>query len=431
MSLSFLKKTILESNQIDPALYDTFDVKRGLRNKDGSGVLAGLTKIASVIGVKKEGSETLSVEGKLTYRGISIDELLVQLEKTKGFFFERTCFLLLVGRLPDETEFALFLKEMEGSRSIPEGILDHIIKGIPGKNIMNKLEMMIAALYGYDEDPDSTDPYEELLKSIKILSKLPVLVAYAYLSAYGFQPKFLVPKQGMSIAESFLYVLREGQSVDPAEAYLLDLCLVLHAEHGGGNNSTFAARVVTSSASDIYSALVAGTASLKGPLHGSANKKVMEMMADIKDHVKDWEDKREVRAYLEKIVYQEANDKTGKIYGLGHAVYTKSDPRAVIIKSYAEKMAKSKNREKEMTLYTLVASEGPEVFQRIKKSDKVIAPNVDLFSGFVYDCMGIPEPLYTPLFAMARASGWCAHRLEELVSGKRIIRPGYKFVGAL
>jgi len=431
MSLEFLKSSLIKNNTIDPQLYDQFDVKRGLRNKDGSGVLAGLTKIASVVGVNKVGNESIPVEGKLTYRGIPIQTLVEKLLETKGYFFEKTCFLLLVGRLPDEAEFNLFIKEIQSQREIPETLLHHILEGIPSKNVMNKLEIAVSALYAYDPDPDPDvlDPYNEFQKSIGILAKMPLLIAYAYNAAYKKNPKLVKPESNMSIAESFLYALNEGNPLDPEEVKLIDLCLVLHAEHGGGNNSTFAARVVTSSASDIYSAVVAGVASLKGPLHGSANKKVMDMMADVKLNVKNWEDKKEVVSYLEKIVLQQAHDKTGKIYGLGHAVYTLSDPRALIIKSYAEKMAISKKREKEMTLYNIVADQSPEIFKRIKKSDKVIAPNVDLFSGFVYDCLGIPEPLYTPLFAISRTSGWCAHRIEELISGKRIIRPGYKFVG--
>ena len=262
-----------------------------------------------------------------------------------------------------------------------------------------------------------------------ILSKLPVIVAYSYLLAYETNPELVVPEPTMNTAEALLYMLRQGKKPTTFEADILDLALLLHAEHGGGNNSSFTTYVVTSSASDIYGTITAALGSLKGPLHGAANKKVMDMMSDIKSHVSNWTDRSEVRAYLEKIVRKEAYDNSGKIYGLGHAVYTKSDPRAVILKEKAKELADQVDRADEFQLYCLIEEEGPLAFQAVKGSDKVISPNVDFFSGFVYDCLDIPVDIYTPLFAMARTAGWCAHRIEEILSGRRVIRPAYKFVG--
>jgi len=317
---------------------------------------------------------------------------------------------------------------MNEHRNLPNDVVEKVIKGLPSKNGMNKLQTAISALYGYDPDPDTQDPLENFLKSVQIISKLPLVVAYNYLASNKTNPKFVEPPKDSSIAESFLYVLNEGKMPTEIEAHILDLCLVLHAEHGGGNNSTFATHVVSSSQSDLYSTMAAAAASLKGPLHGSANQEVMDMMDDIKAHVKKWSDKNEVCAYIEKIVNKEAYDKSGKIYGLGHAVYTKSDPRAIIILSYAQALAKEKGREEEMALYRIIAQEAPAIFQRVKGSSKVIAPNVDFFSGFVYDCLGIPSQIYTPIFALARVCGWCAHYVEEGLSGKRIIRPAYKYI---
>ena len=427
-TLSFLKSDIIACNTIDPALYDKFEVKRGLRNKDGSGVLAGLTRVCSVIGFHKVENELIPVDGDLKYRGISIQVLVDKLLETKRCYFEQACFLLLLGRLPNKDELSVLCSFISQNRQIPQALIDHVLKGIPGKNVMNKLQGAVAALYGYDEDPENIAAFDDFERSIKLLAKMPLLIAYAYLASVKPDARFLAPKPEMSIAESFLYVLNEGKEGSLSDVEMVDLCLVLHAEHGGGNNSTFAARVISSSASDLYSTIVAAIASLKGPLHGSANKKVMDMMADIKASVKHWDDEAEVIAYLEKIVKQEAHDRTGKIYGLGHAVYTKSDPRAVIIRSYAQALSKDKGREKEMKLYELIAKKGPEVFQSHKGSSKLIAPNVDFFSGFVYDCLGLPEELYTPMFAISRTAGWCAHRIEEVACGKRIIRPAYKFV---
>lgn len=426
--LNKLQADVLKNNTIATDYYSQFDVKRGLRNADGSGVLAGLTYISSVIGSKKGDNGLLPIEGILKYRGVSISEIVNNCTEDKTHHFERVCFLLLVGRLPNLTEEKEFINYMASHRQIPDEIVENIIKKIPSKNIMNKLQTAISALYAYDDDADSLDPVENFFKSVRLIAKLPTLVAMSYLAAYKPKEKFVTPNQNMSQAEAFIHILTSGKNTSKFDAYIVDLSLVLHCEHGGGNNSTFTTYVVSSSGSDLYSSLAAAVASLKGPLHGAANKQVMDMMSDIKSNVSEWENVDEIKAYLTKIVKKEAGNKTGKLYGLGHAVYTKSDPRAVAIKSIAKRIAELNNRSKEYNLYNLIAEVGPSVFQNVKESQKVISPNVDFYSGFVYDCLSIPQEIFTPIFAMARATGWCAHRIEDMLSGKRIIRPGYKYV---
>lgn len=426
--LDNLKDEVIKNNTISSEYYSQFDVKRGLRNADGSGVLAGLTHISSVIGSKKGENSLLPVEGILRYRGVSLAEIVAQCPEDKTHHFERVCFLLLVGRLPNSTEEKEFATYMANHREVPAEIVENIIKNIPSKDIMNKLQTSISALYAYDEDPDCLDPVENFFKSVRLIAKLPSIVALSYLAAYNPTADIVKPTQEMSQAEAFLHILTSGKNTSKFDSYIVDLSLVLHCEHGGGNNSTFTTYVVSSSGSDLYSSLAAAVASLKGPLHGAANKQVMDMMADIKSNVSEWENVDEVKEYLTKIVKKEAGNKTGKLYGLGHAVYTKSDPRAVAIKSIAKRIADLNKRSKEYNLYNLIAEVGPSVFQNVKDSQKVISPNVDFYSGFVYDCLSIPKEIFTPIFAMARATGWCAHRIEDMLSGKRIIRPGYKYV---
>ena len=333
-----------------------------------------------------------------------------------------------MGRLPTETEFESFKQFIAEARDVPDDLVENVIKGVHSKNIMNKLQTCVAALYSLDEDPDSLDPYENFKKAVSLAAKMPVLVGYSYLAAYKPNAKFVKPPTSLSQAEALLYILNEGKASDKFDVQVMDLCLALHTEHGGGNNSTFTTYVVSSSGTDIYSAVVAAIASLKGPLHGSANKKVMDMMEAIKAGVQDWGDRAELRAYLLSILKGEVHDGSKKIYGLGHAVYTKSDPRAIVLKKQARKLATLKGRESELDLYLAIETEGPSVFSELKGEKKVISPNVDFFSGFVYDCLGMPAEIYTPLFAMARTVGWTAHRIEEILSGKRIIRPGYKYV---
>jgi len=428
MIFESLADAIIKNNSIDNYLYEKEDVKRGLRHKDGKGVIAGLTSIGAVVGLKEENGVTIPTDGILKYRGKSISDITQHIKQFDRYWYERIVFLLLVGRYPTESEFKNLLQYFTAQRFIPDSTLDHIIKGIPSKSVMNKLIMSIASLFADDPDPNSLDPYHNFVKSLSIIAKIPSIVAYAYLSYNRENPDYLIPPEDLSMSESFLYMVREGAHFTKAESEILDLCFVLHAEHGGGNNSTFACKVVTSSGSDIYSSLCAAVGSLKGPLHGSANEKVMDMMENIKLHVANWDDPKEISEYLEKIVRKEVYDKSGKIYGLGHAVYTKSDPRAIILKEKAKELALEKNRGAEFRLYEHIEELAPKVFAEITKNEKVIAPNVDFYSGFVYDCLDIPVKIYTPIFALARTSGWCAHRLEEILSGKRIIRPGYKYI---
>jgi len=424
---SHLKEEIITNNTIDNEVYSRYEVKRGLRNQDGSGVLAGLTRISSVVGARVVDYKSEPVEGILNYRGLSIAEFVEKTKSKSPFCFEIVAFLLLVGRMPNDDEHHKISQEFAANRNLPREIIDHSIKGLPSANIMNKLQNGMTGLYGFDPDPDSMDPYENFLKSISIIAKCPSIVAYSYLQSQGKSTFVEAPKE-MSTAEAFLYMLNEGKEPTDLEKEILDLALVLHAEHGGGNNSSFTTHVVTSSETDIYSSVTASLASLKGPLHGNANKKVMEMMANIREYVSDWSNKTDVVNYLEDMLDKKVFDKSGKIYGLGHAVYTKSDPRAVLIKAFAHELAEKTNRVDELNLYLTVEEEGPKLFAQKKGSKKLISPNVDFFSGFVYDCLGIPEDVYTPLFAMGRVAGWCSHRIEEILSGKRIIRPGYKFV---
>jgi citrate synthase len=425
--LSHLKDEIISNNSIPNEKYAEFEVKRGLRNADGTGVLAGLSRISSVVGTQKIDHESVPVEGVLKYRGVSLIDFINDLGNSE-YRFEQTAFFLLVGRKPTDSEFDAFNDLLKDMRILPDYLIDHCIKGIPSKNIMNKLQTAVSALYAADEDADSLDSYENFIKAVGLVAKMPKIVAYSYLTAYKPNAPLVTVSDDVSIAEAFLTILYEGRKPSALEVEILDLCLLLHAEHGGGNNSTFTTYVTTSSGTDIYSSLAAAIASLKGPLHGSANKMVMEMMDDVKANVKDWESETQISDYLTKIINKQAHDKSGKIYGLGHAVYTKSDPRAVVLKEKAHELAKDKGREKELGLYLAIETLGPKLFEEIKGSKKVIAPNVDFFSGFVYDCLGLPEEIYTPMFAMARAVGWCAHRIEETLSGKRIIRPGYKYI---
>lgn len=428
MILSELEPLIIRNNSIDNYYYEQEDVKRGLRHKDGKGVIAGLTSIGAVLGLKEGDGSVEPSDGILLYRGKNIFDITDDIQSKDRYWFERVAFLLLVGRFPTDSEFKDLRQYLTSQRFLPDATLDHIIKGIPSKSVMNKLIMSIASLFADDPDPNSLNPYQNFVKSLGILAKLPAVVAYSYLSYNRENPDYLIPPEGLSIAESFLYMVREGAHFSELESQILDLCLVLHAEHGGGNNSTFSCKVITSSGSDIYSSLCAAVGSLKGPLHGSANEKVMDMMENIKLHVSNWEDKNEISIYLEKILKKEVYDKSGKIFGLGHAVYTKSDPRAIILKEKARFLAQEKNRMPEFKLYEYIEELGPVIFSRVTKSDKVIAPNVDFYSGFVYDCLDIPVKIYTPIFALARTAGWCAHRIEEILSGKRIIRPGYKYI---
>ena len=421
------------NNQITPELYPKFDVKRGLRNEDGSGVLVGLTKISDVTGYEKKDGVFTPLEGRLAYRGIRIEDIVDAISKENRHGFEEIIFLLLFGKLPTWEELEYFNELMVGNRDLAVNFTNDVILHFPSNDIMNKLARSVLVLYALDKKADDISIDNVLRQSVGLIAKFPSIVAYAYHArSHYFKGKDLILRNQnpeYSTAENFLYMLREDGEFTKLEADTLDILLILHAEHGGGNNSSFTVHVVTSSGTDTYSAISAGIGSLKGPLHGGANKSVMAMMKDIKDNVREWEDEDEVKEYLKKILERKAFDGMGVIYGLGHAIYTKSDPRTVILKKKARELAKDKKRMDEFKLYELIEQVGPEVFYDVKKSNKVITANVDFYSGFVYNCLGIPKELYTPLFAMGRIPGWCAHRIEELISGKKIIRPAYAHVG--
>ncbi len=433
MNLEELAKDIVGNYRIEPNLYADFNVKRGLRNKDGSGVLVGLTKIGGVTGYIKEEEEIIPVEGKLRYRGIEIKDIVTAIAEEKRSGYEEIAYLLLFGKLPNKNELESFNAILNENLELPAGFKENMILKAPSSDIMNKLARSVLALYSYDDNPDSIDPLNVVRQSIELIARFPSMIAYGYQAkSHYFDNKSLHlhnPVKGIGIAENFLRMIRPNKKYTQLEARTLDITLILHAEHGGGNNSAFTTHVVTSSDTDTYSAISAAIGSLKGPKHGGANNKVMEMMERIKHNVKRWDNEKEVGDYIVKILRKQANDRTGLVYGIGHAVYTLSDPRAIMLKKYAYELAKSTRSEKEFILYDIVERLTPQLFQEIKGSDKVIAANVDFYSGFVYNMLCIPPELYTPIFAMARISGWCAHRLEEIIGGGRIIRPAYKNFG--
>jgi citrate synthase len=433
---SQLEESVRKSCQIDNELFEKYDVKRGLRNADGSGVLVGLTKIGEVVGYKKEGDKVIAVPGRLLYRGIEIEDIVAGFQKDHRHGFDETVFLLLTGHLPSKEELAEFSEHLASLRALPDDFTKDMILSMKGKNVLNILARSVLGLYTLDEKPDSIALDNMIKQSLNLIAKFPTIVAYSYQALrHIYMGKTLSirhPQPQMTTAENFLYLIKgNSRGFSKLEGDLLDLLLVLHAEHGGGNNSTFTMRVTSSSETDIYSSITSAIGSLKGPLHGGANVRVLEMMEDMKIHVKNWKDEEEVKAHLLKILNKKANDFSGKIYGIGHAVYTISDPRAAILKAKARELAVEKNRLEEFELYSLVERLTPEVFRVFKgeKSTKVVCINVDFYSGFVYSCLDISKELYTPLFAIGRVSGWCTHRIEELTfSAKRIIRPAFKNV---
>ncbi len=431
--LENLAKLAVQSCEINKELFDHYGVKRGLRNADFSGVLVGLTHIGNVVGYDNKDGKLIPREGELYYRGIELKDL------AKGFMsdgrhgYEETAYLLLTGQLPNKTELSNFTEYLADQSELPQFFSKNMILSLRGRDVMNMLARSVLGLYAADEDAENFT-HENLMKqTISLIAKFPVIVAYAYYGMrHSFQRKSLIirhPQKELSLAENFLYMLK-GNDYTKLEADLLDLSLVIHAEHGGGNNSTFTTRVVSSARTDTYSAIAAALGSLKGGLHGGANLKVIDMMENIKANVKDWTDKKEVSEYLMKLLNKEAFDKSGKIYGIGHAIYTLSDPRAVLLKEKARELAEEKDKIKEFNLYALIEELAPEVFYQFKgENAKVICANVDFYSGFVYQCLKIPKEIYTPIFAIARISGWAAHRIEEVTfSSRRIIRPAYKCV---
>lgn len=418
------------NNKISPEKFDLYKVKRGLRNPDGTGVMAGLTLICNVHGYMIDDGERVPDVGKLTYRGIDINDLVNGCVNGNRFGYEETAWLLLFGKQPTRSQLDDFCKVLSSYRELPEYFAEDMIIKAPSKNVMNKLARSVLALYSYDDNPDDPSLENNMRQSIQLIARLPTIMTYAYQvkrrhfdkESMYFHP--IDPNQ--RTAESILNAIRPDRVFTDEEAKLLDICMMLHAEHGGGNNSTFTARVLSSTGTDIYSTIAAAIGSLKGPRHGGANQRVMLMMSDLMEHVKDWEDEDEVSAYLERILRGEVGDHSGLIYGIGHAVYTISDPRAVILKERAGKLANERGFEKKFNLFKLVEKLSPGVFAKVTGNPKVVCANVDFYSGLIYEMLGLSSDLYTPLFAVSRIAGWCAHRMEEMETCRRIMRPAYR-----
>lgn len=431
--INHLTGLVKESCEIDKDLFTRYQVKRGLRNEDHTGVLVGLTNIGDVQGYIREGDKIIPSEGRLFYRGIDVYDLVHGFLKENRPGFDETVYLLLTGHLPSADELEKFSGYLAGQRELSPMLTKSMVLSLRGKDVMNMLARTVLVLYTMDDDPENPALNNQLKQALNLIAKFPTIITYSYYGMlHSFYRKSLIirhPEMHLSTAENFLHMLK-GDAYTPLEAVILDLALVLHAEHGGGNNSTFTTRVVSSSGTDTYSAIAAAIGSLKGNLHGGANLKVMDMMDHLKENIRDWNDDEEISAYLLRMLKGEVFDRSGKIYGMGHAVYTLSDPRAVLLKEKAKELAAEKNRTDEYQLYENIARLVPEVFGKHKGAGaKVISPNVDFYSGFVYDCIRIPREIYTPLFAAARIAGWCAHRLEEITfSSRRIIRPAYKNV---
>ncbi len=427
-----LCSSLSDNSKFDPKLYEKFYVKRGLRNNDGTGVLAGITKICNVHGYVVNEGELEPIPGELIYRGYNINDLVGNVNAEDRFGFEEIVFLLLTGRLPNADELKKFSAYISENRELPQGFVVDMILKAPSKNIMNKLGRSVLALYSYDDRCEEKTLENEMRIALSLIAKMPVIMTNAYqVKKSHYEHKSMVMhhlNKSENTAQTILSLMRLDRQYTKEEAQLLDTLLMLHAEHGGGNNSTFTCRVLTSSGTDAYSAYSAAIGSLKGPRHGGANIQVMNMLSDIEAHVKNWNDEGEVADYLRKILRKEANDNSGLIYGMGHAVYTLSDPRAVILKKKAFALAKGKEIEAEFELLNTIERLTPELFSEVKTSSKVVCANVDMYSGLVYRMLGLPRDLYTPLFAVSRIVGWAAHRMEEILTGSRIIRPAYKTV---
>lgn len=422
-------KLCIENDAISKDLYAEYRVKAGLRDEYGKGVLTGLTHISNIQAFETINGETRPCDGKLSYRGIRIEDL-IQGSVGKRYAYEETAYLLLFGKLPTQEELDTFCKVLAEKRTMPSNFTRDVIMKAPSYDVMNSMTRSVLTLASYDDKANDLSLANILRQSVQLISIFPMLAVYGYhaYNHYEHNESMYIhrPDEKLSIAENILRMLRPDKQYTELEARVLDVALLLHAEHGGGNNSTFTTRVVTSSGSDSYSAIAAALCSLKGKRHGGANIMVMQMMKDIREHVRDYADEEEIEAYLDKIVNKEAFDKKGLIYGMGHAVYSLSDPREVVFKGYVEKLAKEKGREQELLLYNNIEKIAPQIIARERKIFKGVSPNVDFYSGFVYQMLGIPEELYTPLFAVARIAGWSAHRIEETVSANKIIRPAYK-----
>jgi len=420
----------LRNNTISRDDFKKYDIKHGLRNSNGTGVLVGITGICNVHGYSMKNGEKIPEEGRLYYRGIEISDIVNNAERHSGSrLFEETMFLLLFGQLPSLEELESFNAMLDEYRNLPSGYTENMILKIPSRDIMNKLQRSILTLYSHDERPDDLDMNNLVHQCIRLIARFPTIISYGYQAKrhyYDNESLFIHPPQNnLGTAENILYMIRGDNKYSETEAATLDLALVLHADHGGGNNSAFATHVVSSSGTDTYSAISTAVGCLKGPKHGGANIRVREMMLDINAHVSNIENEDEVRAYLKKIIQKEAYDGTGLIYGLGHAVYTKSDPRSIILKEKAKELANEKGKMNLFNLYDIVERNGVELLKESKGAHLDICSNVDLFSGLVYQLLDIPPELYTPLFAVARIAGWCAHRIEQVMSDNKIIRPAY------
>ena len=421
-----------DHSTLDLSLYGKYDVKRGLRDVNGKGVLAGLTQVSNVCATKVVDGKEVPCAGKLSYRGYDIKDLTRGFIEDDRFGFEETTYLLMFGKLPTAQELQDFTKLLANQRSLPTNFVRDVIMKAPSKDIMNALSRSVLTLYCYDKNPDDIALPNVLRQCLNLISVFPLLSVYGYqaYNHYSCGKSLYIhnPKKDLSTAENILRMLRPDKKYSHLEAKILDLALILHMEHGGGNNSTFTTRVVSSSGTDTYSAVAAALGSLKGPKHGGANIKVVSMFNDMKKHIKDFSDEDEIRVYLRKLLHKEAFDKRGLIYGMGHAVYSVSDPRAQVLKGFVEKLAKEKDRMKDYQLYANVEHLAPEVIAQERRIYKGVSANVDFYSGFVYSMLDLPLELYTPMFAVARIVGWSAHRMEELINVDKIIRPAYKNV---
>ena len=423
-----------KNNFIDPEVSEKLGVKRGLRNADGPGVLAGLTNICDVIGYQRdENNNIIPIDGKLIYRGIDLNDIVNEAITQDRFLFEEVAWLLLFGSLPNKETLDNFRRILETHRELPDGFAETQIMAAPSPNLMNKMARSVLAMYSYDEEAENTSLENVIKQSINLIAEMPSMMVYAYQTkkhAYDHESLYFhYPKPGLSTAENILAMYRLDQNYTREEARLLDLCMIVHADHGGGNNSAFTTRVLSSTGTDTYSAIASAILSLKGPKHGGANLMVMKQLDEILANVKDVHSDEEMKDHLTKIINKEAGDHSGLIYGIGHAVYTKSDPRAQILKKHSKDLAYEKGMQREYDCLCQIEKLAPIVFKELKGSTKNVCANVDLFSGLVYRILGISEELFTPIFAISRVAGWCAHRMEEVEFANRIIRPAYKYVG--
>lgn len=430
--LKRLEKLAVHNDPINPDLYKKYDVKRGLRNANGTGVLVGLTRIGDVVGYELKDGEKIAIPGRLIYRGYNVEDLIKDAEQNKQFGFEQCAYLLLFGELPTKEKLERFTSYLGECRILPENFTEDMIMKAPSQDIMNKMARGVLASYSYDDDPENKSVGNVIRQCIQLIARFSTLAAYGYQAKrryYDNKSMFIHnPKADLSTAESFLRLIRADKSYSRLEAETLDLALILHAEHGGGNNSSLTVHVVSSADTDTYSAIAAAVGSLKGSRHGGANIRVVEMMDELKANVKDWSSEKEVSDYLYKIARKDAYDKSGLIYGMGHAIYTISDPREILLKAKAKELAKEKGFMEEFELYNMIERLAPSIIQEVHNSNKKVCANVDFYSGFVYTMLNIPRELFTPIFAISRIAGWSAHRIEEIVSGGRIYRPAYKNV---